>query len=184
MLGTDRAPHEDDLNSAIRELLGARLHFLNWTVPDQSLGGYTAAGNPGERDLVLKRDSAELAVIEAVICEQSINDANLKSHFKKLFAYGQCRLFFHLTYAYLKGRTPELMQALELIAQKEAPQPFVYRDTQIISSTDSMPDGFVARYAVEGDEAKVVFLILDMGQNVQREAAKTLKPRGRRRKNA
>ena len=184
MLGTDRAPHEDDLNSAIRELLGARLHFLNWTVPDQSLGGYTAAGNPGERDLVLKRDSAELAVIEAVICEQSITNEKLKLHFKKLFAYGQCRLFFHLTYSYLESRTPELMQALQLIAQKEAPQPFVYRDIQIISSTDSRPTGFIARYAVEGDEAKVVFLILDMGQNAQRKAAKTLRALGRRRKSA
>jgi hypothetical protein len=37
--GSAKAPREDDLNSAIRELLGARLHFLNWTVPDQSLGG-------------------------------------------------------------------------------------------------------------------------------------------------
>ena len=184
MLGTDRAPREDDLNSAVRELLGARLHFLNWTVPDQSLGGYTAAGNPGERDLVLKRDSAELAVIEAVICEQSIPYEKLRLHFEKLFAYGQCRLFFHLTYAYLEGRTPELMQALQLIAQKEAPQPFVYRDIQNISSTDSRPAGFVARYAVEGDEAKVVFLVLDMGQNAQRRVAKTLRARGRRNKGA
>jgi tetratricopeptide (TPR) repeat protein len=160
MLGTNRAPREDDLNSAIRELLGARLHFLNWTVPDQSLGGHTAAGNPGERDLVLKRDSAELAVIEAVICEQSITYENLKLHFKKLFAYGQCRLFFHLTYAYLESRTLKLMQSLQLIAQKEAPQPFVYRDIRMISSADSRPAGFIARYAVEGDEAKVVFLIL------------------------
>jgi hypothetical protein len=184
MLGRDRAPREDDLNSAIRELLGARLHFLNWTVPDQSLGGFTAAGNPGERDLVLKRDSAELAVIEAVICEQSIAYENLKLHFAKLFAYGQCRLFFHLTYAYLESRTPELMQTLRLIAQTEAPEPFVYRDIESIASTDSRPAGFIARYAVEGDEAKVVFLILDMSQNAQRKAAKSLRARGRPRKSA
>ena len=180
MMGTERAPREDDLNSAIRELLGSRVHFLNWTVPDQSLGGYTAAGNPGERDLVLKRDSAEVAVIEAVICEQSITHENLKFHFKKLFAYGQCRLFFHLTYAYLEGRKPDLMQALQQIAQNEAPQPFVYRNIQNISATDSRPAGFIARYALEGDEAKVVFLVLDMGQNAQRQVAKTLGARGHR----
>lgn len=184
MLGTHRAPREDDLNSAIRELLGARLHFLNWTVPDQSLGGYTAAGNPGERDLVLKRDSAELAVIEAVICEQSITHENLALHFKKLFAYSQCRLFFHLTYAYLDSRTPELMQALQRIAQNEAPQPFVHCDIQNIPSTDSRPAGFVARYAVGADEARVIFLVLDMGQNAQRQVAAALAARDHRNKSA
>jgi hypothetical protein len=143
MLGTERAPREDDLNSAIRELLGARVNFLNWTVPDQSLGGYTAAGNPGERDLVLKRDSAELAVIEAVICARSIARENLKLHFQRLFAYSQCRLFFHLTYAYLKNKTSELMLALQQIAQDEAPQPFIYRDIKCIPSIDSRPAGFI-----------------------------------------
>jgi tetratricopeptide (TPR) repeat protein len=184
MMGAGSAPREDDLNSAIRELLGSRVHFLHWAVPDQSLGGFTAAGNPGERDLVLKRDSAELAVIEAVICERSIAHENLKQHFQKLFAYGQCRLFFHVTYAYLENRTPELTQALQEIAAKEAPQPFVYRDMRSVPSTDSRPAGFVARYAVGDDEAKVVFLILDMGQNAQRQVAKTLGTSGRRKKNA
>jgi tetratricopeptide (TPR) repeat protein len=163
---------ENDLNALVGHLLASRLHFLNWTVPDQSLGGYTAAGNPGERDLVIRRDSAELAVIEAVICESSIQHQNLKKHFQKLFAYGHCRLFFHLTYAYLKNRTSDLMKSLQEIASGEAPKPFVFRDLQEIAPNDSRPIGFVARYAVEDDEAKVVFLILDMGQERQRQAAK------------
>jgi hypothetical protein len=163
---------EDDLNALIGQLLASRVHFLNWAVPDQSRGGFTAAGNPGERDLVLKRDTADLAVIEAVICEQSIAYENLKRHFQKLFAYGSCRLFFHLTYAYLGDRTSELEMALQRIAAQEAPAPFVYRDLQNILSDDSRPGGFVARYAVGDDEAKVVFLILDMGQPAQRQAAK------------
>jgi len=150
------------------------VHFLNWVVPDQSLGGYTAAGNPGERDLVLKRDTAELAVIEAVICASSIRYENLKRHFQKLFAYSSCRLFFHLTYADLEDRLPELQEALQKIAQHEAPEAFVYRDLEIISSADSRPAGFIARYGVLDDEARVVFLVLDMGQHIQRGAAKAL----------
>jgi hypothetical protein len=165
---------EDDLNAAIGQLLASRVHFLNWAVPDQSLGGYTAAGNPGERDLVLKQDTAELAVIEALVCASSIQHEKLKSHFKKLFAYGNCRLFFHLTYAYLEDRTPALEQALQEIAKHEAPTGYVYRDLETIPSAGSRPAGFIARYAVGDDEAKVVFLILDMGQLTQRQAAKEL----------
>ncbi len=165
---------EDDLNALIGQLLASRVHFLNWTVPDQSLGGYTAAENPGERDLVLKRDSAELAVIEAVICEESIEHSNLREHFKKLFAYSNCRLFFHLTYAYLDDRISELQDALQEIAAQDAPAPFKFRNTDRIPSADTRPAGFVAHYAIEDDEAVVVFLILDMGQNTQRKAAKSL----------
>jgi hypothetical protein len=165
---------EDALNALIGQLLASRVHFLNWVVPDQSLGGYTAAGNPGERDLVLKRDTAELAVIEAVICASSIRYENLKRHFQKLFAYSSCRLFFHLTYADLEDRLPELQEALQKIAQHEAPEAFVYRDLEIISSADSRPAGFIARYGVLDDEARVVFLVLDMGQHIQRGAAKAL----------
>lgn len=165
---------EDDLNALIGQLLASRIHFLNWVVPDQTRGGFTAAGNPGERDLVLRRDSAELAVIEAVICENSIDSGNLTEHFKKLFTYGSCRLFFHLTYSYLNDRLEDLMQRLKQIASQEAPAQFIYRDLQVLSSEDSRPTGFVARYAVENDEAKVVFLVLDMGQHTLRNAAKAL----------
>jgi hypothetical protein len=174
---------EDDLNALIGQLLASRVHFLNWTFPDQSLGGYTAAENPGERDLVLKRDSAELAVIEAVVCRSSIDHENLKFHFQKLFAYGSCRLFFHLTYNYLDDRNSALLQALQTIATREAPTPFVYRNLDEIPSDDSRPIGFVARYAVGDEEAKVVFLILDMGQSAQRQAAQVLAS-GQRRKPA
>ena len=58
------------------------------------------------------------------------------------------------------------------IAKHEAPTGFTYRDLETIPSADSRPVGFVARYAVGDDEAKVVFLILDMGQHAQRQAAK------------
>ena len=53
-----------------------------------------------------------------------------------------------------------------------------------IPLTDSRPTGFIARYAVESAEAKVVFLVLDMSQHRQKEAAKTAAmktPRNQRR---
>ena len=45
---------EDDLTAFIQHLLAARIQFLGWSVGDQSKGGYSAKGNPGERDLVIK----------------------------------------------------------------------------------------------------------------------------------
>ena len=36
---------------------------------------------------------------------------------------------------------------------------------------DSMPIGFIARYHVDSREVAVVFLVLDLGQAVQRAAA-------------
>lgn len=44
---------EDDVTAIIRELLLSRLDFLRWSSPDQSKGGHTPKGNPGERDLLI-----------------------------------------------------------------------------------------------------------------------------------
>jgi hypothetical protein len=82
----------------------------------------------------------------------------------------------------LEDRIHDLREALQRTAQNEAPQPFVYRDIRNIFSTDSRPAGFIARYAVEGDEAKVVFLVLDMGHSAQRRAAKALEGRNAQQK--
>jgi hypothetical protein len=38
--------------------------------------------------------------------------------------------------------------------------------------TDARPTGLIARYQGEFDEIKVVFLVLNLGQHDQREAAK------------
>ena len=168
---------EDDLNALIGQFLSHRVHFLNWVIADQTFGGFTAAGNPGERDLVLRRDSAELAVIEAVICEGSIDRADLAKHFVKLFSYSSCRLFFHLTYSYLDNRYSDLCQKLKEIAEEDAPSPFVFQAIRTFSQTDSRPGGFVATYSIGDDQATIVFLILDLGQTTQRSAAKALKAR-------
>lgn len=94
---------EDDLNALIKHLLAARVHFLNWSVSDQSKGGYSAKDNPGERDILITRGGTTLSIIEALICDkpltQDVMVADLESHFQKLLGYGNPRIFFHVTYA-------------------------------------------------------------------------------------
>jgi hypothetical protein len=175
MKGVDFTSCEDDLTALIRELLVARFQFLGWSVPDQSKGGFTAKGNPGERDLLLQKDSTTLAVIEAVVCNRPVTQEwthrELTSHFRKLLAYSECRLFFHLTYAY--GEDPaSITPLLHTLAKEAAPTGFRYISSGEIPFTDSRPIGLVARYAGEFGEVKVVFLVLNMGQHHQRQAAK------------
>jgi tetratricopeptide (TPR) repeat protein len=167
---------EDDLSALIRELLAARFEFLGWSVPDQSKGGFTAKGNPGERDLLLQKNSTTLAVIEAVVCDRPMTQGwsrqELTSHFQKLLAYSTCSLFFHLIYSYLENSS-SILAHLRQAAEHGVPAGFAYRSCEDIPLTDSRPVGFTARYAGQFGDIKVVFLVLDMSQYPQKEAANT-----------
>ncbi|MBB5330332.1 hypothetical protein [Tunturiibacter gelidoferens] len=57
-LGLDSS--EDDVTSVLQGILNARLRLVSWALGDQSKGGWTAQENPGERDLIVKRDTANL----------------------------------------------------------------------------------------------------------------------------
>jgi hypothetical protein len=165
---------EDDLSAFVQAMLRARFGFLGWSVTDQSRGGFTAAGNPGERDIVIMKDSAVLAVLEAVVCNRPASHAwtrdELTSHFHKLFAYGQCSLFFHLTYSY-EANPADVLAELQRIAASETPPGFQYLDRGDLRLTDSGVLGFVAKYQGNLAQVKVVFLLLDLKQKVQRDAA-------------
>ena len=167
---------EDDLNALIQKLLAARIQFLGWSVSDQSKGGYSAKGNPGERDLIIKWGSSVLAPIEAVICDRPLTQdamkADLESHFQKLLGYGNSRIFFHLTYAYIEDKV-ELVRFLEAVSETASPPGFNFLGKDLIPHEDSRPPGFAARYSADFGEIKVIFLILDLGQQRQRQAAKT-----------
>ena len=167
---------EDDLSAFIRELLAARLQYVGWSVPDQSKGGFTAKGNPGERDLLLQKDSSTLAVVEAVVCDRPITQEwsrqDLTSHFQKLFAYSTCNLFFHLTYSYIDNPA-SILGHLRQVAEHDAPAGFAFRECEDIPLTDSQPVGLTAVYDGPLGEVKVVFLLLDMSQYLQKEAGKT-----------
>jgi hypothetical protein len=80
-----------DLTALLQTVLAARLEFFEWSVADQSRGGFTAKGNPGERDLVLRKGNNLLSVLESVVCRrpasQEWTNADVASHFQRLFAY-------------------------------------------------------------------------------------------------
>ena len=165
---------EDDLNAMLQQILAARIQFQGWSVMDQSKGGYSANGNPGERDMLITWGNTILAILEALICDKPLTQdamvANLESHFQKLLGYGGPRIFFHLTYAYIEDKI-EVMKVLETAAKAASPTGFTFRGLDQITHDDSRPPGFVARYSGDFGEVKVVFLVLNMGQQRQRQAA-------------
>ena len=174
---------EDDLTAFIQHLMTARVQFLNWSVHGQSPGGITEKGNSGKPDLQLKWGNTVLAPIEAVVCDQPLTHdsmcADLESHFQKLLGYGNGRLFFHLTYAYIEDKAG-LMTFLETIAESSAPAGFRFKARERILQRDSRPPGFAATYDSDFGEVKVVFLVLNLGQQSQRQAAKAASSTKRR----
>lgn len=178
-------PGEDDLTAVIGRVLAAHVLFMGWTL-GPSPGGVTARGNPGRRDLVLQKGSTTLAVVEAVLCNRPVTQewsrAELTSHFQKLLAYSTCRLFFHLSYATIEGPASIIEHLRQ--AAKDPPAGFDYIDCKNIEQTDSRPTGLVARYRGEFGDVKVVFLVLDFGQHIQRNAAKLANSTNPRNRNA
>jgi hypothetical protein len=166
--------YEDDITMLVREFLGARIGFLHWSVSDQSRGGFSEKENPGERDLVLKKEGTELAVVEAVLCRQSPASMKkgLTEHFKRLFAYGLCHLFFHVTYCYIDD-PGSVFPELRRIAKEEVPEGFSFIRSDELRMIDSQPPGFSVQYSSSLGEITLVFLVVDMLQRAQRDAAKT-----------
>jgi hypothetical protein len=167
---------EDDVTVLIREILAARLHVVGWSVSDQSRGGFTAKGGPGERDLEIKKDNTTLAIGEAVVCDRPISNQwtrdELTSHFQKLLAYGICQVYFHLTYLYVRNQSL-IIDYLKQTTEKDVPAGFLFVDIIDLPFTDSRPPGFVATYKSAAGDLKVVFLVLDLLQEVQKDAAVT-----------
>lgn len=161
---------EDDITALLRELLIARFGILGWSVPDQSKGGFTANGNPGERDLLLTQGETVLTTIEAVIADNTIPTANLTKHFQKLLGYADGQLYFHLTYAWL-DQLDGLLASLETIAEKEAPPRYKFQQLQALPLEGNQPRGFLATYLVGSELIEVVFLALDMRQDRLRAAS-------------
>lgn len=177
---------EDDVSAMVRELLRSRLAFVSWGVSDQSTGGFTAAENPAERDLVISKDGSDLVLFEAVVCRRSPNsawmEADLKSHFQKLLASSTCHLFFHLTYAYVRPISA-ILEQLENMARDHAPGHCSLKSIRPIKPMGTWPPGFEAHYSTDVGEILVVFLVLDLAQEHMRDAAKLAasnEARGRR----
>ena len=161
---------EDDINSMLTQILLSRLLHVQWEVSDQSRGGYSRTGGVGERDLVVRKGSATLAIIEALIVD-SVETCNLTSHFNKLLGYDTCRLFFLVTYA-RRADCSGVLRHLKTACQAP-PAGFSHIRSEDLLDSDSMPVGFKAQYNINTRYVEVVFLVLDMNQQSQRTAAAT-----------
>lgn len=156
----DEAKLEDDLNTAVREVLGARLAVVNWDVADQSLGGTTSSGNPGERDAVIRASGQEISIYEALVCS-TVDRTNLKKHFDKLLSYGICDIYFHVTYSYVKELKP-LLDYVRKMLEHEVPTGLSYLDCKLVEPPNYETSGYVATYRTDHREVAVVFLIADL----------------------
>lgn len=156
----DEARLEDDLNTAVREVLGASLAVVKWDVADQSLGGATSNGNPGERDAVIRVSGQEISIYEALVCS-SLDRANLKKHLDKLLSYGICDIYFHVTYSYAKKLKP-LLDYVRSMLENEAPSGHTYLGSEHLGPPDYETSGYVATYRADHREVAVVFLIVDL----------------------
>ncbi len=167
---------EDDVTGFLYQALQSRVLYLGWSVADQSRGGYSARGNPGARDLVLRKDGCVISVLEAVVCRATPSAATpnnvLVSHFQKLFGYDQCPVLFYVAYSYA-GQPGVVLDALRKMARSRAPEGFTYSRIEEIPRDDARPVALEASYRVDGEarEVKVVFVVLDMRQERQRNAA-------------
>ncbi|BDC83294.1 hypothetical protein [Aeromonas hydrophila] len=156
----DKAKYEDDLNTAVREVLGARLAVVKWDVADQSLGGVTSNGNPGERDAVIRVSGQEISIYEALVCTR-LDRTNLKTHFDKLLSYGVCGIYFHVTYSYMKKLKP-LFDYVRSMLEHEVPPGLTYLDCKSLGPPDYETSGYIATYRADHREIAVVFLIVDL----------------------
>ncbi len=159
---------EDDISGVLKQVLRSRLLLTQWAVEDQPRGGFSQRGGVGERDLVISKGSATLAVIEALITDY-VATGNLTSHFTKLMGYDTCRFFFHITYA-RQSNCAAILAHLRT-ACTSPPSGFTHRRTEELEDYDSMPVGFKAYYELDSRNVVVVFLALEIGQPIQRAAA-------------
>jgi hypothetical protein len=156
----EEARQENDLNTAVRELLGASLAVAKWDVSDQSLGGTTANGNPGERDAVVRVSSQELCIYEGLVCTY-VNRTYIKEHFHKLLEYGVCDVYFHVTYWYANEVKP-ISDYLRHMLENELPAGLAFLGCESLGTPNYETSGYIATYRVDHREVAVVFLIADL----------------------
>ncbi|MBB1634909.1 hypothetical protein [Cupriavidus sp. UME77] len=156
----DEARLENDLNTAVREVLGASLAVAKWDVGDQSLGGATSNGNPGERDAVIRVSGQEISIYEALVCS-GLDRTYTKAHFDKLLSYGVCDIYFHVTYSYAKEVKPLLGYVRQML-EHEVPPGLAFLGCEFLGPPDYETNGYIATYRADHREVAVVFLIADL----------------------
>jgi hypothetical protein len=163
---------EDDLSAMLKEILGARLRHINWTVRAQEPGGHTGAENPGERDLSIKKDTGLLSLIEAVVTRLPTTNqftlGELKSHLEKLIAYGTCSVYFHVTYE-MSGDESGVIEHLRKMSEEFSLDGLTFVEHQEITFHTG-PRGFSALYQTRAGPRKMHFLVLDLHQGLSKQA--------------
>jgi len=166
---------EDDITAIFKEILHARLRHVHWSAQDQGKGGFTDAGNPGERDLTIRKDTAILSVGEAVMTRHKTSNkftrGELKSHLEKLFAYATCPAYFHVTYE-MSGDEAGVIEHLRKVSREVLIDGIAFIRHEEMDFVDSAPRGFTAVYRSSAGIQTVHFLVLDFHQGIQKAAAK------------
>lgn len=159
---------EDDYNEIVAALVEARLEgSLGWQAHGQSPGGYTAAGNTGRRDFVLRRRGVDITVFEALKSDRP-NDKRISEHFHKLFGYSSTNIFFHVIYSFRK-KISDMINAVEKVA-KCPPKGTEYQGQRQIDADGARPGAIRGAYRHDGIDATVIFFVIDMLQCTQRQA--------------
>jgi hypothetical protein len=160
--------HEDAFNGIVAALVEARLEGrLGWQAHEQSPGGYTSRGNPGERDLVIRRRGADITVFEALKAS-SPTDREISAHFHRLVAYTAADILFHVTYSNCKD-VSKMLAAVEDVAKRPL-QGITYRCHSVISADGARPGGVRGAYRRDGVDMTVIFFVVDIRQDSQRAA--------------
>lgn len=159
---------EDDLTTAVREVLNAGLAQVGWTASDQSLGGFTQRANPGERDIVVSASGHELAIYESIVCDR-LDRKGIVTHFHKLLAYGSCDVRFYVIYSYAK-QAADLLAFVCSMAKEQPPSGHEFREIALVGPPDYEVHGYLARYAVDHREVSVIFFLVDLAQVGMRAA--------------
>lgn len=156
----NEAKFENDLNTAVREVLTGYLNVVKWNVADQSLGGSTSNGNPGERDAVIRVSGHEISIYEALVCS-NLDKAYTKKHFDKLLSYGVCDIYFHVTYSYAE-KIETLLNYVRQMLEYEAPAGLKYQKCELLGPPDHETCGYIATYSAGHRDVTVVFFIVDL----------------------
>jgi len=151
---------EDDLNSTVRHYLARSLSMPKWHVSEQPPGGATGNGNPGRRDAAICAFNTEIAIYEALVCS-SVNKADIKKHFDKLFCYGRCQVYFLAIYSYAKQAQP-LLDYLRKMLEHQVPPGYEYVDCKPLERPDHPTRGHLATYRVDHEEVVVAFLVAEL----------------------
>ncbi|WP_437624999.1 hypothetical protein [Sorangium sp. So ce1151] len=175
-------PKEDVITELLRTLLAPMLQGLGWSLHGQDPGGYSGGRRGfGERDLIIKKDGAELAIFESLrIFGTNKKDRDaLREHFQKLFGYGECDLKFLVVWSFAPD-PQAVLQQVQHMAIADAPPAFPYQRGRAIRqpSGDAAPPGLISIHRGPSNNAvHVAHLIVDLRQEAERQTAAAARKR-------